>query len=372
LRAVAALAGCSGGGGPTAPRTIEDGVLYDVAGTLGRAGNGGDEGPAVECYLYWVIDATPLPNGDLLVMDWNNHRIRRITPDGVIHGFIGSGILGDGVSGPGPLINFNHPTEIKVGPDGAYYVAAYHNWKVKRFDPVTLECSIPVGTGRGFGGDGGPAAACQMDLPSSLEFDPAGNMYVADQGNQRIRVVDAETGIVTTFAGGSKGFADGVGEQAMFSWPGGTTTGTGVRGAALGLAPDGEHLYVTDSENHRVRKIHLATRTVTTIAGTGIAGYSGDGGPALSAQFRFPSDLAVAANGDLYIADYRNHAVRKIDAAGTITTVAGTGEPGHSPDGTPAREASLELPQGIAFDDRTHTLYIADTWNHMLKMVRNP
>jgi len=357
---------------PIAPIVEQDGMLYEVAGKLGVAGNDGDEGRATEALLYWVVDLTVVPGGEMLVMDWNNHRIRKITPDGMIHSFIGSGLVGDSSEGPGPTINFNHPTEIRIGPDGDYYVAAYHNWKIKKFDAVTLECSVPVGTGRGFGGDNGPATACQMDLPSSLVFDPAGNMYVADQGNQRVRKIDAATQIITTFVGGQRGFADGVGEAAMFNWPGGTTTGTGTRGAALELSPDGEDIYITDSDNHRVRKINIATREVTTIAGTGVPGYAGDGGPALEAQLNFPSDLAFSGTGDLYIVEYENSVVRKIDAAGIITTVAGTGVEGSSANGTPARQAKLNQPQGIAFDVANNTLYIADTWNHMIKKVKNP
>jgi hypothetical protein len=373
LAALAVVLGCGDDDeNPSTPIVEQDGMLYDVAGTQGEAGNDGDEGPATSAYLYWVIDLTVLPTGEMLVMDWNNHRIRKITADGMIHGFIGSGELGDGVSGPGPTINFNHPTEIRVGPDGNYYVAAYHNWKVKAFDATTLECSVPVGTERGFGGDNGPADQAQLDLPSSLVFDVAGNMYIADQGNQRIRKVDAKTRIITTFVGGTRGYADGVGEEAMFNWPGGTTTGTGVRGSTLELSLDGQDIYVTDSENHRIRKVNIATRMVTTIAGTGVAGYSGDNGPALSAQFNLPTDLALSKAGDLFVADHNNHVVRKIDTAGVVTTVAGTGTAGASANGTRADQAKLYLPQGVTFDDRTNTLYIADTWNHQIKKVRNP
>lgn len=374
LGATALLGGCGDGGknNPVGPTVEEDGILYEVAGVLGQPGNDGDGGPAVRAFLYWVIDLTILPNGEMLVMDWNNHRVRKINTDGLIGEFIGSGIVGDGVSGPGPTVNFNHPTEIKVGPDGKYYVAAYHNWKIKAFHPSTLECTVPVGTGRGFGGDGGPASQCQLDLPSSLVFDPAGNMYISDQGNQRIRIVDAKTQIITTFVGGEKGFADGIGEAAKFNWPGGTTTGTGPRGSGMELSPEGDAIYVVDADNHRIRKVVLATREVTTIAGTGEAGYAGDGGPALSGQFNFPTDLAISSTGDIYVSDQYNHAIRKIDTSGIISTVAGTGEEGSSPNGTLATEAKLKLPQGVAFNNANQTLYIADTWNHMIKKVRNP
>jgi len=355
------------------PPGDEEGILYDIAGTQGVAGGIGDEGPAVSCLLYWPCDVTATPNGEILVVDWHNYRIRKITPDGIIHSFIGSGIPGDGVSGPGPTVDLYGPTDVKIGPDGNYYVADSYNWKIKVFDSVTLECSVMVGTDiRGFRGDGGPATVARLDRPGSLVFDTAGNMYISDQGNSRIRKVDAQTDTITTFAGGIRGYVDGVGEAAQFAFPGCECLIIQERGAAIAISPYDENIYVADTDNHRIRKINIATRMVTTIAGTGDPGYSGDGGSALEAQLNFPTDLAVSSSGDLYIADSHNHVIRKIDAAGIITTVAGTGVAGLSPNGTPATSANLYGSQGITFDNETNTLYIADTYNHQVKKVKLP
>jgi len=348
-----------------------DGVLYDVAGTQGVSGNGGDGGLATKCSLSSVVDMTVTPTGEILVVDWKNHRIRKISADGIIYSFIGSGVMGDDDSGPGPTVDLHGPTGIEIGPDGNYYVAGYYNWKIKAFDAVTLECSVPIGTSsRGFSGDGGPATMAKLDLPGSLVFDPAGNMYILDQGNIRIRKVDGQTGIISTFAGGTRGWVDGIGEAAQFTFPGCSCFWNDR--AAIEISPDGEDIYVADAENHRIRKINIATRMVTTIAGIGEAGYSGDGGPALTAQLNYPQDLAISNSGDLYIADSHNDAIRKIDALGIISTVAGTGIQGSSPNETPAKSANLYSPQGIAFDITTNTLYIADTYNYQVKKVINP
>jgi DNA-binding beta-propeller fold protein YncE len=231
--------------------------------------------------------------------------------------------------------------------------------------------TTPVGTVRGFEGDGGPASVARFDLPGSLVFDPAGNLYITDQGNMRIRRVDPQ-GIITTFAGSTKGHADGIGEAAQFSFAGGTTTGTGTRSGCIAVSPDGQAIYVADTENHRLRRIDIATRMVTTIAGTGEPGYSGDGGQARTAQIDNPGDITFSGSGDLYFSDRYNNVIRKIDASGTISTVVGTGVQGASPDGTPARSAKLNHPLGVTWDNATSTLYIADMENHQVKMVKNP
>jgi len=354
-----------------------DGLFYTVAGQPQEPGNDGDGGPAANSYLYWPVDMTPLPSGELLIVDFNNHRIRKIGTDGVINNFIGSGFLGDDRKGDASALDLNHPTEIRVGPNGNYWIATYHNWCLKEIDASTMTLVRFIGdTARGYRGDGGLITAVprpQFDLPSSLVFDPAGLIYVMDQGNTRVRKIDLQTGVLSLFVGGTRGDDDGVGPAAQFAFPGAETVGDGDRGGGMDLGPNGEDIYVADTENNKIRKINIPTQTVTTIAGTGEPGWEGDGGPALSAQFSYPADLACAANGDIYVADTHNHVVRKIDAAtGIVTTVAGTGLPGVSPDGTPAASAKLNQPFGLAFDRETNTLYIADTFNHQVKKVRNP
>ena len=380
--------GCNDSGKILAPADpVQDGVLYNVAGQLGSAGNDGDDGPAIDSFLYWPHDMTPLPNGELLIMDWNNHRIRKVTADGIIHHFIGSGQLGDIRRGDAIQARFNHPTELKVGPDGNYWISTFHNWCIKEVDATTLTFIQVLGdTSRGYRGDFCDGVGCdpvsdgsldatakpRFDLPSSLVFDPAGNLYFQDQGNTRIRKIDLKTRLISTFVGGTRGDLDGIGEVAQYALPGAQTTGTGDRGGSLDLSVSGEDIYMADTENHKIRKINIATRMMTTIAGTGEPGYEGDGRPALSAQLNFPQDLVCAGNGDIYIADSHNHVVRKIDSAGIITTVVGTGVPGSSPNGTPARSARLYSTTGVAFDNVTNTLYVADTYNHQIKKVRNP
>jgi sugar lactone lactonase YvrE len=140
----------------------------------------------------------------------------------------------------------------------------------------------------------------------------------------------------------------------------------------MDLAASGDAFYVADTENHVVRKVTIATREVTTFAGTGAAGYSGDGGPALAAQFNQPTDIACAPSGDVFVADAANHAVRKIDPSGIVTTVAGTGVAGASGDGVVATSARLNKPSGLFWDEPTRTLYIADTFNHQVKRVTLP
>lgn len=365
------IVGCSSDDDPGVEPGL-DGVVYVVAGRGGEdPGNVGDGGPATEALLYWPIDMAVLPSGELLVLDWNNHCMRKIDENGIIQRFIGSGRLGDDKVGAMDAIDFNHPCDFKVGPDGKYYIAAFHNWAIRVIDPTTGQATTPIGTSHGFDGDNGPANVAKFDLPGSLVFDPNGNLYITDQGNMRIRMVDTN-GIVTTVAGSARGFEDGPGVDAKFNFEGGTTTGTGTRSGCIELSSDGLSLLVADTGNNRLRRIELSTGMVTTIAGTGVGGYTGDGGSALAATLYAPSDIACADNGDIYFSDRYNSVIRKIDSAGIITTVVGTGVQGVSPNGTPALEAKLYNPLGITFDNATNTLYIADMYNHQTLKVKNP
>jgi DNA-binding beta-propeller fold protein YncE len=177
-------------------------------------------------------------------------------------------------------------------------------------------------------------------------------------------------GIIETLAGRQiQGDRDGFGYLASFSWSRGNDAYPGGR---IAIDPTGEILYVADQLNNKIRMIMVDDHMVSTIAGTGTAGYSGDGGAALDAELNYPCDVACAPNGDLYVADTRNHVVRKIDPSGMISTVAGTGVSGVSPNGTLATEAMLNYVTGIEFDAATNTLYIADTYNSQVKRVKFP
>jgi sugar lactone lactonase YvrE len=230
-----------------------------------------------------------------------------------------------------------------------------------------MTLSVMIGSTPGYSGDGGPAGLAKLDHPSSLVFGEDGNTYISDQANQVVRMVDVN-GDITTFAGnGNKGYRDGPGDMAEFSFP----TGPGaLPGGRIGWAHHPYGILVADTENHRIRFINTETREVFTVAGTGQPGYSGDDGPAINAQLNSPTDVYMSDDHEIFVADSKNHVIRKINAVGHIETVAGTGTPGDSPNGTPAVSARLNTPSGLHFDEATRVLYIADTYNHQISKVK--
>jgi hypothetical protein len=372
---VLAFLGCQDMGSADIPQDTlpqdqnEEGVLFTAAGIAGEPGNGGNDGNAVEAHLTFPRDVTVGLHGELYIVDCSNHCIRLVETDGIITRYIGSGNPGDDVSGPAGTADFDEPSGLTIGPDGDYWIASWNNWKLKRVSLLTMEVSIPAGTTAGFSGDGGQASLAQLNLPSSIVFDDDGNIYVSDQANQRIRKIDTSM-TISTFAGtGAKGYQDGAGDQALFSFPDGAGAVPAGR-IAWAHHPDG--LLVADTENHRVRYIVLETREVFTIAGTGQAGYSGEGGAATSALLNYPTDVLMTEDHEIFIADSRNHVIRKVNAVGQISTVAGNGIPGWSPDGTAATSARLNNPSGISFHEPSRTLYIADTDNHQVRKVKLP
>ena len=262
-----------------------------------------------------------------------------------------------GDEGPATAARLTFPFGVAVDGAGNLYIADSSNHRIRKVD-ATGTITTVAGTGEfGFGGDEGPATAAQLFLPIGVAVDGTGNLYIADAGNQRIRKVDA-TGTITTVAGtGERDFSgdEGLATAAQLDFP-------------FGVAVDGTgNLYIVDTYNHRIRKVD-ATGTITTIAGTGERDFSGDGGPAVRAALYFPIGVAVDSAGNLYIADSSNHRIRKVDATGTITTIAGTGEFGFSGDGGPAVLARLAFPGSVTVDG-TGNLYIADTENHRIRKL---
>ena len=210
----------------------------------------------------------------------------------------------------------------------------------------------------GFSGDGGPATAASLIYPTGVALDAAGNLYIADHGDNRIRKV-SPSGTISTVAGnGAKAFSGNGGAA--------TNAGMGPYGVAVDAAGN---LYIGDDYNNRIRKVSPGG-TISTVAGDGAEGFSGDGGPATAASLRWPTAVAVDAAGNLYIADNWNYRVRKVSPSGTISTVAGDGREGFSGDGGPATRASLSSPSGVAVD-AAGNLYIADYWNSRVRKV-NP
>jgi sugar lactone lactonase YvrE len=375
MGAALCMSGCGGGGGrtvspggnngPAGPITTS---IQTIAGT-GASGSNGTGRPLRETSLYWPQDTYVDVLGRLWIIDWNNHRVLRANgPQGVAEIAVGSGFIGDTRSGPANQADLNHPTSICEDPQGRMVMAGWHNWTIKRINhDGSLEVIVGHGRGPATGGDGGPATQALLDLGVSAEYDSAGNLYIAEQGARRIRKVDAVTGIITTFAGtGQPGFSGdgGPATQAQFDVARGSDAVPSFK-----MAIRDDRLYIADSLNHRIRVIDLASGIIDTFAGNGEEGYAGDGGPARQARLNHPTDVCFGPDGSLYIADAHNHVIRRVRPDGTISTVAGNGTYGFSGDGGSPTQAQLNDPSGV-FVDRTGTLFIADTLNHRIRAMK--
>ena len=265
------------------------------------------------------------------------------------------GFSGEGGQATAALLN--QPTDVVVDRFGNVFVADLGNQRVRRIDGQgTIITVAGVGTG-GFSGDGGPATAAQLNHPAALAVDGSGRVYVADRDNDRVRRVGAD-GVIQTIAGT---------DTAGFSGDGGPATAAQLnQPSGLALDRSGD-LFVADAANARVRRIG-PNGDVTTVAGVGSPGSTGDGGPATSAQLNFPVDVAVGPDGELYIADFNGDVVRVVLPGGTIRTAAGTGVGGFSGDGGPAPSAQLDHPSAVAVDDNGN-LFVADSGNGRVRRV---
>ncbi|WP_316193041.1 hypothetical protein [Bradyrhizobium sp. SZCCHNRI1029] len=336
---------------------------FDRIETIAGGGSVWDGGPAREARFNLPGGVSEAPNGDIVVVDFGNHRIRRIDRStGMIETIAGTGEAGyNGDNVPARSAQLSRPEQAVFGPDSDLYIADSYNNRIRRIDHKTGLITTIAGTGaRGSGGDGGPAVAADLHFPEGLAVDRGGNVFVADTVNRRIRRVDAVTGQIATYAGiGGVGVnAEGTPAlQAQF-----------LRLARIAVDLAG-NVYVADSPAHRIYRIDAQTRTISSFAGTGQAGFAGDGGPASAAQLRFPEGVMAAANGDVYFADVANHRVRRIEAVtGRITTVAGSGDRGFSGDGGTALQARLWSP-GRVWLDHDGDLLIADILNARIRRV---
>jgi sugar lactone lactonase YvrE len=283
-----------------------------------------------------------------------------VGPTDVISRLAGTGtaaMSGDG--GPALSAALNLPRDTAIGPDGSIYVADTYNQRIRRIDAVTRVITTVAGTGgSSFNGDNQLATRATLKWPHDVTVAADGTVFIADSNHHRVRRIDPATGIITTVLG--TGVA-GIGVDGV---PGTTSQAKNPKSVAL----FGGNLYVADLSD-RVRRVDLTTGIVTTVAGTGTTGYSGDGGPAVAAQLNAPQRLAIDSVGNIYIADAGNNAVRRVDASsGIITTVAGTGVAGFRGDGGPATSAQLRKPRGIALDG-DGLLYVADSGNHRIRSV---
>jgi sugar lactone lactonase YvrE len=324
------------------------GSLTTVAG--GPCCDSGDGGPATRATLSTPVDVAVGEGGNVYISDGH---IRKVSATGIITAFGGNDAK---FSLNGRLAVF--------GENG--YVSDTQTHRILKVSSTGAVSTVAGNGSAGYSGDGGPATSAQLNGPMGVAVDSSGNIYIADGQNHRIRKVSTR-GIITTIAGnGSPGYSGDGGPAitAQFAVP-----------EVIAVATSGD-LFVSDG--HRIRKVSVNS-TVTTIAGNGSQGYSGDGGAAPSAQLFFPAGLAVDAHGNLFIADTENHRIRKVSAAGVITTIAGNSAPrsafelvpeaaGYSGDGGPATSAQLYRPMGVAVDG-SGKIYIADSFNNAIRLL---
>ena len=302
------------------------------------------------------------PDGALYFCDLDNQRIRRLDLATkrltTVAGNGERGYRGDG--GPAAAAALNMPHELRFDRLGNLFIAERDNHVIRKVDRATGIISTVAGTGApGFSGDGGPGANAQLRQPHSLVFDRDGGLLVCDIGNQRIRRISLDTGIIETYAGTG---------EAKPTPEGAAVNGTPLNGPrTFAMAPNGD-LYLALREGNAILRIDRATQTFHRVAGTGEQGYSGDGGPALNAKLAGPKGLAIGADNTLYVADTENHVIRGIDLrTGLITTVLGTGTRGDGPEPNPL-ECRLARPHGVLAANGA--LYVSDSEAHRIRVVR--
>ncbi|MGQ0594443.1 MAG: NHL domain-containing protein, partial [Gammaproteobacteria bacterium] len=319
-------------------------TITTVAGN-GDSGFSGDGGPASHASLSGPATIALGPDGSLYIADTSNHRIRRVGPDGIIRTVAGNeyGFSGDG--GPATQGRLVYPASVTVGVDGSLYIADTGNHRVRRIAPDGIITTVAGKGTRDFRGDGGPATRASLAFPTAVARGADGSLYIADTGNRLIRRVGPD-GIITTVAGS-----------------------IGVDSSSVVLGADGS-LYLADASYHRIRRVG-PDGIITTVAGNGSFGFSGDGGPATQAALSSQLGVALGADGSLYISDAFYHLIRRVGPDGIITTVAGNGSFGLSGDGGPALQASLSSPSGVAVS-ADGSLYIADTYSHRIRRVALP
>jgi DNA-binding beta-propeller fold protein YncE len=333
--------------------------IFTVAGTgvQGKAGDGEAVATAKIDQPYGVEIA---PDGSLIWADFGSNRVLRLDRGAgkifVVAGTGDNGHAGDG--GPAKAAVLSAPHEVRFDPAGNMYVAERDANVIRFLDRRSGMLSTLVGTGvAGFSGDGGPSQAAQLDRPHSIVLDQRGDLYICDIQNNRVRRRDAKSGIITTFAGnGAKeDTPDGAPLTAPLNGP-----------RSIDIGPDGT-MYLILREGNKVFALDPRTGRLRHLAGTGEKGYSGDGGPAKAAKWNGPKGIAYAPDDSLYISDTENHVIRKVSLRdGLVTTVAGIGKRGDGPDGDPLK-CALSRPHGVHVSGGL--LFIGDSENYRIRAL---
>jgi streptogramin lyase len=340
---------------------ISQPAITNVAGS-GAKGFGGDGGTAIQAQLSDPGGIARGPDGALYICDTANHRIRKLTSDGRITTVAGTGERGwSGDGGPATAAKLSEPYEVRFDSVGNIFWVERLSHCVRKLDAKTGVINTVAGSGTaGFTGDDGPATKAQLNEPHSIGFDSAGNLYICDVRNHRIRKVNMTTGVISTLAG--TGERKPTPDGAPFA----SAPLSGPR--ALDFDKNG-NLWLALREGNAILKLDLVRGTVHQVAGTGAKGFTGDGGPATNATLNGPKGLSVSPSGNVYIADTENHAIRMIDVKrGTIELVTGNGTRGDGPEGNPLK-CQLSRPHGI-FVDADGSIFIGDTEAQRVRVIR--
>ncbi|HXB73149.1 MAG TPA: hypothetical protein VNY05_33235 [Candidatus Acidoferrales bacterium] len=323
----------------------------------GTAGFSGDGQQAAQAMINRVVGLVADAAGNIYLAEELNNRVRKVDTNGVITTFAGTGTAGfSGDNGPALQAQLSGPLGLCVAPSGDIYVTDQGNKRVRKISPSG---TITTVAGNGFGvsgGDGGPATSAGMVIPIRCAVDQNSNLFIVDQGAHVIRKVNADN-LISTYAGTTQGF----------SGDGGLATQAAMNNPTAAAVDAAGNLYVSDQVNQRIRRIDASTLTITTVAGTGSAGYSGDGGSAISASLNFPGGVVVDSSGELFIVDSTNNRVRKV-SGGIISLVAGTGTPGFAGDRGPALQAQFNNPFAITLD-KAGNLYVGDIANNRVRII---
>jgi len=290
-----------------------------------------------------------------------NHCVRRVDQaTGIISTVAGCGNEGySGDGGPATQAQLNQPYSLQIDSNGDIYIVDRLNAVIRRVDAASGVITTVAGTGQpGYSGDGGPGTRAQLREPNDCFLDGSGGLLIADIQDQRVRRLDLGTGVITTFAGNG---------EKVRSGDGGPAVNASILGARA-VCTDGKgNTYICEREGNGIRMVDN-TGIMSTLAGTGEGGYSGDGGPALTATWGAPKAIRCDHRGNLLVVDTENHAIRRIDTtSGTVTTVAG-GHKGSEGDGAVATAAGLDRPHGCDVD-RAGNIFIADSNNHRVRVV---
>jgi len=339
-------------------RLRADGILFVVAGN-GRPGFSGDGGPAKEASLNTPRQVAFDRQGNLFIADMTNQRIRKVDSSGTITTVAGNGVIGNATDGAVALAApLNYPHGVAVDSRGNFYISDHFNNQIKKVDPNGRITNFAGNGEFAYGGDNGPAVRAALGKPFEIVCDRSDNVYFVDAAGIRIRRIRT-TGVIETAAGNG---------SIEISGDNGPAVSAGLGGlAAIGVDAAG-NLYISSVTGNSVRKVNASDGRISGVAGYAVAGFAGDNGPALSASLLSPEGLGADAAGNLFIADRNNRRIRRINAAGTISTVAGNGSNRTFVDFGPVRTANLLQPYALAIDG-VGNLYIADTFNHRIRKV---